>query len=221
MRKAVGIFSLAALIVGVQAASGQDASQSQSQTQTTAKPGSAQAQSKKESVAEAARKAREGQKNVPKAPVVFTNDNIGATAASSTVSVVGNAPAPPASTSAEAASANASSAQAGNAEAGGAASSSSGNDEATWRKRFADARAKVQQDQAALALLQRELGQTREQYYTDPNKALKQSVSQADVQTKQQAIDKMQKQIQADQQALSSLEDELRKSGGDASWARE
>lgn len=218
MRRTLGILSLAAFVLGVEVATAQDASQSQSQsqsqTQTSAKPSSSKPQAQKESVAEASRKAREEQKNAAKAPVVFTNDNIGATAASGTVSVVGNAsPAPKSSDS--------SSTEVTAAGAPGGASASSENDEASWRQRFADARSKLKQDQDDLAVMQRELANLRLQYYPDPQKAMKQSVSNEDVLKKQQAIDKKQKDIQADQQALSGLEGELRKAGGDPSWARE
>ena len=210
MRKIIGIVFLTAFVFGIQFASAQDASQSQSQTQSSAKPSTSKPQAQKESVAEAARKAQETSKTAPKAPVVFDNDNIGAAAGSGTVNVVGNAPAAESSTS--------SSTQPGQASA----TSSSSSDEASWRQKFADAHTKLQQDQSDLALMQRELQQLRVQYYpNDPQKALKQSVSSQDVNKKQQAIVQKQKQIQADQQALSDLEDQLRKSGGDPAWARQ
>lgn len=218
MRKALGILSVAALALGVQLAAAQDSSQtqSQSQTQTSAKPATSKPQSQKESVADAARKARDEQKSAAKAPVVFTNDNIGATASSGTVNVVGTAtPAPKSSDSTSADSAT-------EGDKSSSASGASSNDESAWRSRFSTARSKLQQDQEALGVMQRELQQLRVQYYpNDPQKAMKQSYSNDDVFKKQQAIDKKQKEIQADQQALSNLQDELRKAGGDPSWARE
>ncbi|MFZ3364394.1 MAG: hypothetical protein WA153_13190, partial [Candidatus Acidiferrales bacterium] len=59
------------------------------------------------------------------------------------------------------------------------------------------------------------------QYYPDPTQALMQSVTREDLTKKQAAIDAKQKQLDADKQALSDLEDELRKAGGDPAWARE
>lgn len=218
MRKALGILSVAALTLGVQLAAAQDSSQtqSQSQTQTSAKPATSKPQSQKESVADAARKARDEQKSAAKAPVVFTNDNIGATASSGTVNVVGTAtPAPKSSDST-------STEGAAEGDKSSSASGASSNDESAWRSRFSTARSKLQQDQEALGVMQRELQQLRVQYYpNDPQKAMKQSYSNDDVFKKQQAIEKKQKEIQADQQALSNLQDELRKAGGDPSWARE
>lgn len=218
MRKALGVLSVAALALGVQFAAAQDSSQtqSQSQTQTSAKPATSKPQAQRESVADAARKARDEQKSTAKAPVVFTNDNIGATASSGTVNVVGTAtPAPKSSDST-------STEGAAEGDKSSSASGASSNDESAWRSRFSTARSKLQQDQEALGVMQRELQQLRVQYYpNDPQKAMKQSYSNDDVFKKQQAIDKKQKEIQADQQALSNLQDELRKAGGDPSWARE
>lgn len=216
MRKTIAILFLTAFAFGIQIASAQDASQSQSQSQSQAeaskKPAASKPQAQKESVADAARKAQEANKTTPKAPIVFDNDNIGAAAGSSTVNVVGNAPAAESSASASAKS----------GKAGASSSSSSSNDEAAWRQKFADARTKLQQDQSELAIMQRELQQLRVQYYpNDPQKALKQSVSNEDVNKKQQAIAQKQKQIQADQQAISDLQDQLRKAGGDSSWSRQ
>ncbi|HKW89591.1 MAG TPA: hypothetical protein VJN21_12635 [Candidatus Acidoferrales bacterium] len=222
MRKALGILSIAALAFGVQLAAAQDSSQtqsqSQSQTQTSAKPATSKPQAQKETVADAARKAQEAKTTAPKAPVVFDNDNIGAAAAGGTVNVVGSAP--PARKSSDSASTEASAE--GDQSAGAPGSSASSNDEAGWRARFAAARTKLAQDQEALGVMQRELQQLRLQYYpNDPQKAMKQSYSSDDVNKKQQAIDKKQKEIQADQQALSNLQDDLRKAGGDPAWARE
>ena len=158
---------------------------------------------KPESLADAARKAREAEKTAPKAPVVFTNDNI--PTSSTGVSVVGQAP----STSSDQSASSPAPAGADN------------NDEATWRKRFADARHKIDQDSAELSIMQREMSELSVQYYPNPTQALMQSVTREDLIKKQAAIDAKQKQLDADKQALSNLEDELRKAGGDPGWARE
>lgn len=178
----------------------QTTSQSTTKTasQTTATPQPA-------SLAEAARKARAAEKNAPKATMVFTNDNI--PTSSSGVSVVGQ---PAAAPSSETTANNASS-----------TTPAAGGDEAAWRQKFADARHKIDQDKQELAIMQRELGELNVQYYTDPNKALMQSLSRSDIDKKQAAIDAKQKQLAADEQALSDLEGDLRKEGGDPGWARE
>ena len=188
--------------------SGQSQASAPSKTQTseTQKPAA-----KSDPLVEAARKNREAQKNAPKASAVFTNDNIPATPGA--VSVVG-------STAAET-SGKSSASSDKTTGAGEASSSAKNNDEATWRKKFADARQKLAQDQAELSVLQRESDQLQLQYYPDPTKALMQSVDRSDIIKKQKAIDDKKKEVDADQQAISTLESELRQAGGDPGWARE
>jgi hypothetical protein len=149
------------------------------------------------SIADAARKAREQKKSEPKAAKVFTNDNIPAEGG---INVVGDATAP---------------------APGGAAPAPAANDEKMWRDRFAAARGKLQRDQADLDVMQRELGKLDVQYYpNDPTKQLMQSVTMSDINDKRAKIVQKQQQIAQDQAAISDLEDQLRKSGGDPGWAR-
>ena len=58
------------------------------------------------------------------------------------------------------------------------------------------------------------------QYYNDPVKAMQQGLTRGDINEKTAKIDGKQKEIDADQQAISDAEDELRKAGGDSGWAR-
>jgi hypothetical protein len=203
------VFAVPRLSAAQQASQSAQTSQSSSDKQTTSQSktqppaASKTTATKSDSLADAARKAREAQKNAPKAPMVFTNDNI--PTSSGGVSVVGN-------------SAAASSDESASSDAQAAADK---NDESTWRRRFADARHKIDQDTAELTVMQRELGELNVQYYPDPTQALMQSVSRADITKKQAAIDAKQKELDADKDALSNLEDELRKAGGDPAWARE
>ncbi len=181
----------------------QQTSDKKATAQSTRAQAPATATPQPQSLAEAARKARAAEKAAPKAPMVFTNDNI--PTASSGVSVVGQA---------------ASSSEAAGNNASGATPAAAG-DEAAWRQKFADARHKIDQDKQDLALMQRELGELNVQYYANPTQALMQSISRSDIDKKQAAIDAKQKQVAADEQALSDLQDELRKEGGDPGWARE
>lgn len=156
----------------------------------------------------AARKAREQKKDQPKPARVFDNDNIPTQGG---VSAVGSAP-------------EAESAEGGaTAEAGGApakAAAPSGTDEKAWREKFAKLRKKLEQDQADLEIMQRELGVLDVQYYNDPMKGMQQGYTRSDINDKTAKIDDKKKQIEADQQAISDAEDELHKSGGDPGWAR-
>jgi hypothetical protein len=159
-----------------------------------------------DSLAEAARKARERRKEEAKTPRVFTNENI---PTSGGISSVGQPAAPAGSSSAE-----------GTETGAPAATGSSGNGEKFWRDKFADLRHKLEQDQENLALSQRELGTLNTQFYTDPNKQLQQQLTRGDIDKKTAEIDKAKAQVDADQQAISDAEDDLRKSGGDSGWAR-
>jgi hypothetical protein len=166
-------------------------------------PLQARAQQPDNSLAAADRKAREQKKDAPKAVKVFNNDNL---PANGPVSVVG---APPAETTSSA-----------NAPASTAEGAAPATGEQYWRGRFADVRKKIQQTQSELAIMQRELGQLEVQYYPDPQKAMNQRYSRAEIIAKQEKIDAKQKELTQLNQQLSDMEDDLRKSGGDPGWAR-
>ena len=113
----------------------------------------------------------------------------------------------------------------GSASGGGVATSAAGNaagggDEKTWRDRFAKLRTKLHQDEDALSVMQRELGVLDVQYYNDPNKALQQNLTRSDINAKTAKIDAGKQAVEADKQAISDAEDELRKSGNDIGWSR-
>jgi hypothetical protein len=154
-----------------------------------------------ESLADAARKAREAKKDQPKPPRVFDNDNL----PGGTVSTVGKT---------EGAKKDGDDANADD-------KSKSGTDsEKAWKEKFATLRSKLARDKEDLEVMQRELGVLNLQNYSDPNKGLQQELTRSDINNKTAAIDAKQKAIEADQQAIDDAEDDLRKSGGDSGWAR-
>jgi len=158
----------------------------------------------------AARKAREQRKDQAgaKPARVFTNDNIPTQGG---VSAVGVAPA-------------ADNADGTGAAAGAVAPASdkptAAAGESAWRERFAHLRKKLEQDQADLELMQRELGVLDVQYYNDPVKSMQQGYSRSDINEKTDKIEGKKKDIDADEQAIANAEDELQKAGGDPGWAR-
>jgi hypothetical protein len=170
--------------------------QAPAQPQSNANAASAPAP-KQDSLAAAARKAREQRKEAPKATKVFDNDNI---PTSGGINTVGGASAQPGQDQ-------------GTAPSGAM-------DEKAWRERFANLHHKLDQDQQELDILQRELGVANVNFYTDPVKGMQQGLTMEDINKKKAAIDAKQKAIEADKQAISDAEDELRKSGGDPGWAR-
>jgi DNA repair exonuclease SbcCD ATPase subunit len=217
----VSLSAAAALLVFLAPAwSRQDQQQSQSsQTQQQSSASQGQNQSKtqapatpQESLAEAARKAREQKREAPKAAKVFTNDNI--PTAGGISSVGAQAEAAPAGGETGATGTGQGAANTEN-PAGAAAPSA----EKTWRERFAKLHHKLDQDQADLDVMQRELGVLNTQYYSDPMKTLQQSVSREDINKKTAGIEAKKKQIEDDKKAIADAQDELRKSGGDPGWA--
>jgi len=171
----------------------------------------AQDSSSQDSVADASRKAEAAKKSQPKPTKVYTDDNIGAVQGQ--ISVVGPGPA-----------SDSASSDKGDQSSAGAAKDKDvvgKKDEAYYHKKFADARAKLADDQKKLDDLQRDYGTKQQQYYADPNTALKEGYTRKDLDDTQAEIDKKKQDVADDQQAISDLEDDLRRSGGDAGWDRE
>jgi hypothetical protein len=160
----------------------------------------------------AARKAREQKKDQAgaKAARVFNNDNIPTQGG---VSAVGQNAAADNADGTDAAAA-------GNGSGPAADGTSAAAGEKAWRDRFAKLRKKLEQDQADLDLMQRELGVLDVQYYNDPVKGMQQGYSRSDINEKTDKIEAKKKTIEADQQAISDAEDELQRAGGDPGWAR-
>jgi len=166
-----------------------------------------------ESVAEAARKAREQKRNRPKPAKVFTNDDLPTMGG---VSVVGVAA--PAEKEDSATTPGASDRKAAGRKA---ATPEEEKGEAYWRKRFAEARTRLRDAEKELDVLQRELNLKRMQHYADPTQALQEQYSRKEIDTYRQEIADKQKEVSQLRQALSDLEDELRHAGGNRGWARE
>lgn len=169
-----------------------------------------------QSVVEAARKARAEKKESSKPVRVFTDDDV--RNLKGTVSVVGAAP--PSDGAGKPAETAAAPGQE-KAPDKSAAAEPEAKDEASWRKKFAGARKTLADDNKELDILQREYNLKQQQFYTDPNTALKQQNSREDLNKTLDQINTKKQDIEKDKQAIADLEDELRKSGGDAGWASE
>jgi hypothetical protein len=185
------------------AKSSQQSSGSQSASGTSAQTAAAP----QESLAEAARRSREQKKDTPAQAKVFTNDNIPKQGG---ISAVGSEPTPPPE------NANDTAATSNTAKNG----SVKGDGEKQWRDRFAKLRHKLEQDEADLDVMQRELGVLDVQNYSDPVKAMQQGLTRSDINDKTAKIEAKKKQIESDKQAISDAEDALRAAGGDPGWAR-
>ncbi|HEV8385613.1 MAG TPA: hypothetical protein VGQ11_12140 [Candidatus Acidoferrales bacterium] len=168
-----------------------------------------QTSQKNQELLEAARKAREAKKNAPKAKYVFTNDNIPKSGTG--VSVVGTTPPSPAPSKAGAAAA---------AEEEKKSDEDKRKEEAEWRKKFAEARARLATAEKELDILQRELNLNQQQYYSDPNVAMREQYTRTDINKGRAAIDAKKIEIDQLKKTLETLEDELRRAGLPAGWAR-
>jgi hypothetical protein len=163
-----------------------------------------------DSVADAARKAQAEKKTAPKAKMVIDNDNLGSI--NGTINVVGQEPAPaPAADQAKPAD------DAAKAEA----EKPVVKDEAYWRKQFAELNKKLADDAKELDILQREYNLKQQQYYSDPNTAMKEQYDRKDLTDTKQNIDDKTAVVAKDKQDISDLEDTLRQAGGDPGWARQ
>jgi chromosome segregation ATPase len=190
--------------------------------QDSAEPGSS---SQPDSLGDAARKARAQKKDSSKPAKVFTNEDVGSL--KGTISVIGNEPAPATGTD-KTAEKNDDKKPASGADAkptNGAdvkdAKKEQPKDELSWRAKFAAARKTLADDTKELDILQREFNLKQEQYSQDPNWAMHEQNNRADINKTQSEIDTKKQVIEKDKQALSDLEDELHKSGGDPGWATE
>ena len=171
-----------------------------------------------ESVAAAARKAQAEKKSSAKPVRVFTNDNIDTV--KGTINVVGETPAPPADKTTTAQDKTKTPPTDDKSKAA-AADDKTGptKDEAYWRKAFADARKKLADDTHELDILQREYNLKQQQYYSDPNTAMREQYNRQDLTDTKTKIDEKTATVAQDKQAISDLEDALRQAGGEPGWA--
>jgi hypothetical protein len=171
-------------------------------------PVASRAGSPQDSVAEAARKAQAEKKTAPKAKMVIDNDNLGTV--NGVINVVGQDPAPAAD-------------QAKPAAPGAAAAEPEKpvvKDEAYWRKQFAELNKVLAADAKELDILQREYNLKQQQYYSDPNTAMKEQFDRKDLTDTKTNIDQKTADVAKDKQDLADLEDALRQAGGDPGWER-
>jgi hypothetical protein len=171
------------------------------QSQDQSAQASQAAAPQQDSLADAARRAKEQKKDQSKPPKVFTNDNLPSDSTAAPATVASAAP--------------------GNKPAETTTGKPAASDEKMWRDEFARLNHKLEQDQAELDILQRELSVLQSQYYGgDPMKGLQQGLSQEDINAKRDKIDAKKKDVAADQQAITDAEADLQKAGGDPGWER-
>ncbi len=166
-------------------------------------------------VADAARKAREAKKDTPKPKKVYTDDDLKTSAPEPAA-----APAAAPVDAGEKAAAKTGQAAGDTSKTKDDSQKEDPNGEAAWRKRFQAQRGKIAKAEKELDILGRELEKAQVEYYPDPQKAMTQQNSRADVNAINAKIDAKKNEVEQLKQGLSDLEDQLRKSGGDPGWAR-
>jgi len=162
-------------------------------------------------VADAARKAREKKKDAPKPKKIYTDDDV-KKSAPEPAAAPGVAGGTVAATAAQAAG--------GSAKTGDATKTEDPNGQAAWRRRFQAQRDKIAKLMKEVDILGRELEKAQMEYYPDPQKALTQQNSRAEINAINAKIDAKKKEVAELQQGLDDMEEQLRKSGGDPGWAR-
>jgi hypothetical protein len=164
-------------------------------------------------VADAARKAREAKKDTTKPKKVYTDDDIKRSAPdhAAPTAAAGDASGKQPATTTQAT---------GDAAKPGDEPKEDPNGESAWRKRFQVQRAKIVKAEKELDILTRELEKAQVQYYPDPQKAMTQQNTRADILTINGKIDAKKQELDQLKKGLGDLEDQLRKSGGDPGWAR-
>jgi predicted RNase H-like nuclease (RuvC/YqgF family) len=93
-------------------------------------------------------------------------------------------------------------------------------EEKFWRKRFADLRRDIEDTEKEINILQRELGVASVQYYPQPVVALREQYNREEINGKIGMITEKRLELSILREQLSSLEDQLRRSGGPPSWSR-
>lgn len=164
-------------------------------------------------VADAARKAREKKKDAPKPKKIYTDDDVKKSAPEP-------APAAAPGVASGTVAATAVPAAGDSAKTGDATKTEDPNGQAAWRRRFQAQRDKIAKTEKELDILGRELEKAQVEYYPDPQKAMTQQNSRADINAINAKIDAKKKEVAELQQGLDDMEEQLRKSGGDPGWAR-
>jgi chromosome segregation ATPase len=174
-----------------------------------ARPQDSSQQQTGDAVADAARKAREAKKDATKPKKVYTDDDLKK-----------NTPAPDAGSSSAAGNASGTAAATTVQATGNTTKADDPNGEAAWRGRFKAAHDQIAKAEKELDILGREAQKAQLEYYPDPQKAMTQQNSRADINAINAKIDAKKKEIDQLKQGLDDMEDQLRKSGGDPGWAR-
>ncbi|MBI4443357.1 MAG: hypothetical protein HY649_08295 [Acidobacteria bacterium] len=168
-----------------------------------------------QSLADFARAERARKSGEAKEAKVYTNEDIGA-AQPSPAPAPATQPAQQAAAGAETAAAEAKEAP---AEPAGAKKDMAAM-EKEYREKAARLREELTYEERRLDVLQRELSLAQTQYYSDPNVAMREQHTRAEINTRTQEIQDQQAVVDKAKQAIEDLEEELRRNSLPPGWAR-
>jgi hypothetical protein len=92
--------------------------------------------------------------------------------------------------------------------------------EKQYRDRFAKLREALAYEEKKLDVMQRELSLMQTQYYSDPNVAMREQTFRGQINQRTQEIEQQKAAVDKSKQAISDLEEELRKKGLPPGWSR-
>ena len=168
-----------------------------------------------QSLADFARAERARKAGGTKETKVYTNENIGAAPSRP-------APAPatePAQQAAAGAESTAAAAKEAPAEPAGAEKDMAAL-EKEYREKAARLREELAYEERKLDVLQRELNLAQTQYYSDPNVAMREQNTREEINTRTQEIQNQGAAVEKAKQAITDLEEELRRNSLPPGWAR-
>jgi hypothetical protein len=175
-----------------------------------------------QSIADLARQTRAKKQQAAAAEKVYTNDSIPSAPSSST-------PAPAATPTPAAPTAAAASAEETDGEApeGAAAAEEPAAQEPTYaeleaeyRKKFAELKQALDTEERRLDVLQRELNLAQQQFYADPNVAMREQYSRQEITTRMEELETQRAAVEKAKQDIEALETELRQKNLPPGWAR-
>ena len=171
-----------------------------------------------QSLAELARQTRAKKGQAPPTGKVFTNDSIPPATISGAPAAPAAAPSPAAAPGAGAA------AQEGQAAAAeGAAASEEptlAELEKEYRDKFAALKEHLDTEERRLDVLQRELNLAQQQFYSDPNVAMREQYSREEINKRMEEIETQKVTVEKAKQEIADLETELRQKSLPPGWAR-
>ncbi|MBI4460572.1 MAG: hypothetical protein HY648_11010 [Acidobacteria bacterium] len=92
--------------------------------------------------------------------------------------------------------------------------------EKEYRERFAQLRERLSFEEQKLNVMQRELNLMQMQFYSDPNVALREQTFRGEINTRTTDIETQKQAVEKAKEAITDLEEELRKKDLPPGWAR-